>query len=373
MANTQSWKFIEANLEELILMSQHENEAAEVYRQGIIAFLKSDLAELEACAEVLETKSPIAVCLQLRLQIKRGNLNKTFLEEIERAAHFYEDIWHGEALFLIGQAYYILKTFDLSQKAYVHAFRSFEKAGLAKKSVKALLNSVAAESCYSPQKRLLVEYQMIARKAIQVGEFAAAGTAVMNISREFHLIRSFELSLRYANQSLQYFAQGDYGSLGYFLALLHKAHLLLDMSRSSESLLCYEEARAATQPEVRSSILILSQMYESRLGIKVETSQLIDLEKSLPATWQERAKAGQVQSLLQKMSGDEAKLIETLSESGRDRNELLSILYGDVVDFDSLIGRFKNLLSRVRKKHPDLIVFENGVYKLSEAEKTYGT
>ncbi|NUM87940.1 MAG: hypothetical protein HUU37_01935 [Bdellovibrionales bacterium] len=50
------------------------------------------------------------------------------------------------------------------------------------------------------------------------------------------------------------------------------------------------------------------------------------------------------------------------------RMELVIALYGGRIDPEAGENRLKNLLNRVRKKYPGLIVTENGRYRIGDPE-----
>lgn len=67
------------------------------------------------------------------------------------------------------------------------------------------------------------------------------------------------------------------------------------------------------------------------------------------------------------LTKQEAHLIGTLEKHGpQSKFQLIEILFGENIDIFSGENRLKNLLSRIRQKAPDSILFKEGSYYLSK-------
>ena len=74
----------------------------------------------------------------------------------------------------------------------------------------------------------------------------------------------------------------------------------------------------------------------------------------------------EIENAKAKLTVFESKLVELLVEQPRKKEDLVTLLYGNQVDYLSANNRFKVLLSRLRKKRPNLIVSSNGRYQVSD-------
>jgi hypothetical protein len=64
----------------------------------------------------------------------------------------------------------------------------------------------------------------------------------------------------------------------------------------------------------------------------------------------------------------EEKLVRILARGPMNKNDLVAVIYSDeskTLDYETILNRFKNLLARVRKKAPNLIVFDGKRYFLT--------
>jgi hypothetical protein len=80
----------------------------------------------------------------------------------------------------------------------------------------------------------------------------------------------------------------------------------------------------------------------------------------------ERLMAHQKGSELEQLTALESRLIQLLSDGRKTKYDLIERLYESSIDFSSREARFKNVLSRLKKKRPGLIVLDEGYYRISE-------
>ena len=68
----------------------------------------------------------------------------------------------------------------------------------------------------------------------------------------------------------------------------------------------------------------------------------------------------------QALSPLEERLLEFIAASPKTKFEIMDHLYGDRLNTEVRENRLKNLLNRLRKKRPELIVFENEKYRIAD-------
>jgi hypothetical protein len=66
----------------------------------------------------------------------------------------------------------------------------------------------------------------------------------------------------------------------------------------------------------------------------------------------------------------ENKLLEFIGTEARDRVEIVEHLYGERLNFEVKVNRFKSLIGNLRRKSPHLVICEEGKYRLSEVIPT---
>jgi hypothetical protein len=266
--------------------------------------------------------------------------------------------WKAEFSFVIAMAYEIRGEDESASTYYRSASKFFDLCKIPKKSVKALQNYLAAESRVHPEKKLFVDYHYVYRKAKKCQEYAAAGVALANISREYQNAGAFSLALKYANRAAAILKK-DFGSIHYFLTIAHRAHLLFEMGRVVEAKNDFEELSLGQFQEVIAAKEALAALFAGKR---------LEANANLIFNWQERVKEKRENSIRTKavLSALEEKFVHFLSEAPREKYDIILYLYGEGVDLEVAENRFKNLLGRLRKKCSELLVFENGKYRLAD-------
>ena len=166
------------------------------------------------------------------------------------------------------------------------------------------------------------------------------------------------MALKYCDQAHQK-SLTNHGNLQYWLIIAHKADLLIELNRVHEAILCLEELHGSSLDEIKEARKLLSQKINS------EKPMNIDSEK-LHTTWKERLKGDLLRKELPTLGELEQKLIDFIAQGPKDKHEIILHLYEAKGDYYSLENRFKRLISRTRKKVPNLIVFKDGKYTLSD-------
>jgi hypothetical protein len=363
-------KIIQARIEELLEYRYLpiESEFAAMYLDVLLPYLKGDVDELRSRVKALRQmdQDELLPVAELRLQIREGRLDPHFADSVARAASAEgtSPLWRGECAFVAAMAYEQMGDHQKCKDLYLRASQLLEQGGASRKSVRALQNHVAEESRLFPQKRLIPDYNYVYRKAKKVRDYGVAGMALMNISREYQLLKAHSAALKFANRALAY-AERERGSRCFYLILAHRCHVLMEMGRREEAKLDFDELKAAPFPEVKAVMEVLTKLF-------FDPSISLTDGSILPANWSERLKeteapdqAGSLHKIESIRPAElETTLIQLLDERPRDKFELVSALYGDQIGFVVAENRLKNLLNRVRKKSPGAIVLENGCYRL---------
>jgi len=376
-------KVLEASIGELkFLLSETCGEKVyELYARVLYAYLKNDQDQLKSVIDLLVCVRHVegdgraqdfkcAHCLVqkisiLRLQIRNKSVDFSFLKNLEmEAENFEETVWRAEAFFVMALAYGQLNNYEAASCYYHKAASLFNESGLKKKSVKSFFNHIVAESRRFPEARLIIEYQQVAKLAKDAGEFDVAGLALLNISREYQKIKSLLLALQLCEQAIHCFA-ANVGTLHFDQAILHKCHILIDLERFGEARMEYERAKMSSFAEIQEGLVVIDAILENKpLGGSVYF-------QNLTPTWRERLSHLMQGDSVRKESAEplsdlESQLVRHVAEKARDKFELIYLLYGDTAEFSLLEDRFKDLLKRVRKKRPELIIYENKLYRLSD-------
>lgn len=145
---------------------------------------------------------------------------------------------HRAPLFLAEVSYVSATAFQMredyikSESLFSQAAVLFEETGVLKKSLHALVASIAAYSCLKPNSRLFAEHMLVYRKAIKIREHSVAAAALINISREFELLGGFTLALDYCDQAITLFKTQGEGSPDHNLGLIHQAQLQSRLKKS---------------------------------------------------------------------------------------------------------------------------------------------
>ncbi|MGZ6469283.1 MAG: hypothetical protein ACXWQJ_18420 [Bdellovibrionota bacterium] len=364
-------EIIELSLEELaaFLEGKSAQNSLEIfYGKFILAYQRGDLPALEIMisealtlfaqeAELAQLKS----AMSLRLAVRNRSVNAEVLEQ-GMAAYQAEGKWRGELTILLGSAYMITGDYQSAKRWFALSVERLAESGSLRKAHKARLNVLVAESHIDSKANLIPQYFDLYKKSVKPPkeDLSVASTCLLNISREYQIMGSVHAALKYCTQAA-HVAEANFGSLHYYLILVHRAHLLCELERYSEALIDFECAAAAPFAEVRSALAVV----ENLLKGKVDAQAIKGADpKNLTATWAERIE-GMSEGV--KFSELENKLLEFIGERPRDKIEIVEHLYGPKLSHEVKLNRFKSLLGTLRKKSPHLVVCEAGEYRLADA------
>ncbi|MBK27125.1 MAG: hypothetical protein CME70_24190 [Halobacteriovorax sp.] len=340
---------IQASLEELIdykLMGEFESLQLENYALAIKAHISGDTVELQKAIDSLEG------CFKKLANYRLAILNKEFqTEELSVNEDFM-----GEAHFLMGLNFVYHSEHLFAKKHFQKAYQFLWRSGAKKKAIKSLLNVVVSESRENNHKKLIVDYEFITKKALSIGDNISAGISQLNISREFQMLGAFELAFKTCNRAIN-LLEGDLGTSHYYFAIIHRCHLLVDLKRFPEALVDFQKAKASPFKENKKALDVV----EALLGDTKE----IDLSHLEP-TWKARLQDHRNGVSFKDLTESESQLVKFLSSGPKSKLEIIDELYGKNLDFESVDSRFRVLLMRLRKKKPNLVVYYQKKYEISD-------
>lgn len=302
------------------------------------------------------TNDILTIC-EFRYRLRTSDVNLGYLKKL--AEKNLSDIFEAEKFFLLGRSYEELKHEKENIVCALKAAALYKKIGCLKKALRAMYNSVVAESRLVPYKTYILEYQAIICLAEEVKDPIFVGMSQIMMSREYQIIGLLSEALQLSEQGIENLTL-EKGSYHYFHALLQRASLLIETKQFSEA----EKLLAATKLGHFSEITAARQLLECLIDSRKIWNK--ELEKNLLPTWQERLcllnqKEIDERQTLQ-LTELELKLVKLLWTGPQNKWDMITQIYGDQEDSEILENRFKNLVARAKKKLPDLIRFHDGRY-----------
>jgi hypothetical protein len=365
------WKIlVESNLNELhdrltefMQLPDDADKARLVfYTKLMMAYFRQDidrLIELRSEAESNFCDSPYLLALaDIRFLICTAVNEEKLKHHAQNISNYSSDAFiQAELHYVVAIAFQKLDLYSEAESSFLTSSLYFEQTQVFKKSLRARLSSIASYSHRKPQARLFSEYFAVHRKAIDVDDFQSASVALINISRELQLLNVLSTAIDYASQAVAFCEAHHHGKREHGLALLQRAHLYFEMQRPHDAEKDLYHSMMIQHTEVQSATKILAEKY----NVKVETLQ----SQSILPTWNLRAKSSDLNLNLGKL---ESQVLNLLSQKPRSKNELIENLYDDKIDYFSREARLKNLLARIRKRFPGLIVLDDDIYRMTDPE-----
>jgi tetratricopeptide (TPR) repeat protein len=322
-----------------------------LYCESLVSYLRAENDNLKVLVQKMAEFPEIQTLTLLRLQIRNSEFNEETVAAVKKLL-FKQDWLSAEAAFALGMTYLRFSRNEEAKVFFKEAYNLLKKSGAHKKSMKALLNVVVAESRIDNKRKLVYDYEFVAKKANEVGATEVEGICHQNISKELHLVGAFELALRHSNRAIE-LQESDAGSLPYFETLLHRCHVLISLGRYREAHADFEKSKLS--PHVQ--IVEARKAIEKILG--VETSPQFDY---LEPAWKSKLATEPVEAL----SKMESQFIDLIKARKVNRDEIIQTLYGESIDWDSARNRFKVFLSRFKKRYPNLISEEDSLLFMAD-------
>jgi hypothetical protein len=213
------------------------------YAEALLAYHNSDQAKIKSIAKKFfkqRHREPLSFLLfaltGIRWKMRSGNLEVGQVLSLLRAVKKSQlpEHWLGEWYFVVGLAFSQKNQFPNAYHYYARSYQKFHKLGMKKKALKALLNKVVADSRAFPKKKMFWDYTFVAKEALANGDSALAGVCQLNLSREFQILGALEMALQVCSQSLENLEK-DTGTLHYFLAKAHRAHLYIALGNAAKA------------------------------------------------------------------------------------------------------------------------------------------
>ncbi len=357
---------IEANLNEIIeaMMFKDLSDFEKAFAQIQIFYLQSQIDKLKNLNFEDSNLSPFELMYltelkSIRIALREKTLTKQQIQSFISISS-RESPYKGDSLFVAAMGFETINDQIAAKQMYQLAAQELNAIGAYRKALKAFHNFVAAESRIHPESNNTVEWHMIYKKARKLKDRVCAASALNNLAREYQIMGSFKTALKYSTKALSLMGENK-NTLNYFLTLLNHTHILFDLNSRSDALVAADEILASSHIEIKSALMVLAEKYQFNLNQKT-----LDHPVLLP-TWQERLKSSPKLDMY--LTDLESKVIDLLSKQKATKHDLIELLYGQNIDYESAENRLKNLLNRLRKKIPDKILFSEGFYSLRQSSK----
>jgi tetratricopeptide (TPR) repeat protein len=359
-------KLIEADVELLLSPEFAISIPADLqrYRHVLLAFHRGDATALEklikASGDTALSFDPINILLKMRLGIVTRKLTSS---ELKCVLESKQDLgpWWGEALIVAAAGYEVIEDFQSALRCHQEAAIELRKIGAAGKALRAESNAIANLSNLEPERKLIPEFFSLYRQAKKLRQYHIMATILLNLSREYQRMGALKNALKLCNRALAASKSNPGGQI-YYLVIAHRAHLLFDLGHRLDAETDLELARTSDFPVVKSACQVLSVIFgEHPATVVGETKGL--------STWTERLREhhdpAHQRSLL---SPVEESLVQFLAEKPRGKFEITDHLFGKDLHPLTAENRLKNLIHRVRKKVPGLILLKGEAYTLADVE-----
>lgn len=364
---------LDASLEELVSILEKESDLSSVeafYGQCILHAHRGELKllkELREKGKVNFSHLPewpgIDYVLNLRLATRDRKIDEALLKEGKRLSKNGSfGAWEGEAAMLIGSGYFQLEQFAPAKDWFMRSAKELEKIGCRKKSLRSSVNAIIMETHLDRSANFIPRYFDLHKKAEKRGgDSYVSCICFLNISREYQLLGTPVAALKYANMALE-FAEPTFGAQQYYLVLAHRSQVLCELGRMSDARLDYELAMASPHVEVQAALKVVSALLREHFH---DLPASPGKEGHLLNSWKSNRDKKQ-KGLLSEL---ETALVDFLGTGPKSKYEVVDHVYGERLDIEVKLNRFKSLLGTLRRKHPHLIVCEKGMYRLAESFK----
>ncbi len=356
-------KIIQANLselKELYFISDNFSPDELFYLTTMIYYYQGDISQLQSYLLDNKMNSYLDLMGKIRLNIIEQNINQRDLENLQSYLENNPKLaseWIAEAWFLLGWAHREIQSNIIAKKIFKKCYSILWQVQAKKKAVKSMLNHVVCQSHIDPSKRYIIDFQTIAKKALEVGDPIVAGLCQLNIARDYRFLGSYELSEKLINQSVANL-ELDRGANNYYFAVLERCYLNIELKRFKLAHLDYQIVSESPLLEIKEA---------SKLILKILGGDVKIESKALDPVWGDVLKDKELKSSY-KLTKTESSLINYLSLGEKSKVEIIKHLYGNQLNFDSAENRLKVLLSRLKKKAPELITYHHGFYTINEGK-----
>jgi len=336
---------IESNAQELALMKSFEKQNLNHFKNGRLAYFRNDPSILKKCISFLknnesETNSLMKEILGLRLKIRTNGLTKKDIENIQESSSSNTTpsitALKAEYYSVLAISCDILKDFNKSFEMNMKSYELANNTGLKKKASIVFYNSIVAQNHNNTKSQRLHKLNDSIKIALDCEDFTTAIAAHTSLSNEYLALDCIELSYKEILIALELAKDKLYGSFNHCFCLLAHAEVCISLNRVSLA---------------KENLKILKTFNFKELKSKINELEDKILKNTSPK--------------LSMLAGDEQKLVEILSKGSTSKYKIIDEIYGEG-DFESFNNRFKQLLTRVKKKKGSIVNFNkvNSVYEL---------
>lgn len=355
------------------------NELFQTYFQILIHYLSGNKAELlhflskanqvnadtkNMDAKNFELKIALSIA-ELRYLILEKNvlqstsvvdLKNTYEERLMSQARVLPPLWKGEWYFVWARIYDMRNENQEASRHYFKARDAYEMIGATKKAIKSYFNGIICLEREDDSSYLQYKYIKLINEARKVKEYSVAGMAFLALSQKLLDIGALRVAFDYVQRALAYLSQ-EKGSSNYFKALLHRSHLYYLLGISDKAKIDFQEAKLSTHSEVLAALSVLENKVSKSSFDKIHIP-------SLPYAWSSRFRYEKDD--LQVLGVQEEHLIQILIKRPVSKETIIEKIWGKstVLDSDHVDLRFKKLMWRSKKKFPDMIMYDGGLYSL---------
>jgi len=318
------------------------------YHQALLGFMKKDEEFLKIALRE-EKNDNLKSLIDLRLKILTKKLKSSDLREI----NYYQAMpcWiKGEAYFVLACSFQFLQDYERASSFYLMSSHCLDDQGFKKKASLAFHNHVAVLSHIEKGKSFIDDFKYCLKYAEERDAVEVQALCLYNLSLAYQMFGAFDTALFYIEAAIDRM-DNTYGSDQYYFFRSQQFDLLIKLDKKFEAKSIADELKTA------------SSIYFQKIE-KILKDQNIDLDQShLPHSWQFKLEGG----FRSKKLGDlEEKLIKLLSEGIQEKHFLIEELYPEAGEYLSKVNRFNVLLSRLKKKCPNMIVKTKEGYTLSK-------
>lgn len=367
---------LDSSLPELeVIVSSIEISSLKDYARILISYFKKDVVELRRIVENLnDTKDKfcsleefelIKRLSELRLAIRNGEVKWEYIHRLKSLTRLINpsllSLWEGEIYIVIGFALSEINQLRKSSYYYKKSINGFEAIGAYKKQIRAIHNFAATISCLDKTKYVLKEYLFVYRQAYKFQAFDYAALALANLAHEYQNLGLMRLADKYSKKAIL-LVENNQNSLQYYLVLLQRAHILIDLGKISFAQDLLDRCQNSPFSEIQGGLLIMNSIIKQTPLFKDNQFENIIV---LPG-WKERYKLSMKRKKKEiKPTFLEEKLIFLLSIRNRTMHEIIFKLYGSKIELEHTKNRFFVMLNRIDKKFPHLIQrYKSNIYSI---------
>jgi hypothetical protein len=348
----------------------------DAYASAILGFHQNDLELMETALQSKFLSASLRPLVSLRMSIRsRAGLAEAIDVLIAHLDHLSAE-WRAEAEFVVAMGYESLLDSKSAIQFYDSAALHLESIGAHHKALKSRYNSLCHASALAPHHFFwIAKYEEILRRAEELQETNLQGTIRLSIAFEYDWYGMRSQALKQTREAVSCL-EPEMGSLNYDHAVLTLCYLCVLEGLRPEAEIHLEYLSHSAHLEVQAAREFILCLFEGRLH---EFPSVAVENMSVP--WRHRVEiwsAEDRQITDQQLGEIESRVIQILSRTPMTRDELKNALFSDALQVRSeaatrseanefsIDQRFDNLLYRIRKKRPGLVVSQAGKYRISD-------